>query len=55
MSVHSCNELCNIDERFHEIQKYEGESESWYASRDEMKDFLLKRIKKDMDLIEKLT
>ena len=54
MSAHSCNDLCDLDDKFHDIQKYEGESEVWSASRDEMKAFLLNRISELLELIKKL-
>lgn len=54
MSVHSCNKLCDIDIEFHNIQKYEGESEAWSASPDEMREFLHKKIEKTYSLLRKL-
>lgn len=54
MSVHSCNELCDLHYRFHEIQKYEGESEAWYASKGDMREFLIKKMTEITDLLKLL-
>lgn len=54
MSAHSCNELCDLDERFHSIQKYEGESEAWYATKEEMIEFCLKKMGEYYELIQKI-
>ena len=54
MSVHSCNELCEIDDRFHDIQKHEGEYESWSSDKAEMVNFLFKRIERNQELIRLL-
>lgn len=55
MSAHSCNELCSLDKRFHEIQKYEGEYEFWNASKQEMKEFLWKKVGELTELMNKLS
>jgi len=54
MSVHSCNKLCELDDEFHKIQKYEGESEMWWATPNEMREFLHRKIEKIYNLIRKL-
>jgi len=51
MSCHSCNELCKIDVRFHEIQKYEGAWEGWSATKDEMREYLINKIREYSNLI----
>ena len=54
MSAHGCNELCDLDERFHEIQKYEGEFEAWSAYTEEIREILLKKIEGYYYLLIKL-
>lgn len=54
MSAHSCNNLCEMDRRFHDIQKYEGPYEAWYADADKMREFLAKRIAETAALIDLL-
>lgn len=54
MSAHSCNELCELHDRFHEIQKYEGEHEAWYASKEDMRDFLVKKMVEFVELLSLL-
>lgn len=54
MSAHACNELCSLDDRFHNIQKYEGEYDSWYADKDQMRNFIHKKIEELYELLRKL-
>lgn len=54
MSVHSCNELCELDDSFHSIQKYEGENEGWCATHNEMREWIHKKIEKYYSLLRKL-
>lgn len=58
MSIHSCNDLCELDERFHDIQKYEGGGELWAeiggASKEEMKNYIYKRVSREMELLKLL-
>lgn len=41
MSCHSCSELCDIDERIHDIIKHCGPHEAWHPTRTEFLMFLL--------------
>lgn len=41
MSAHSCNDLCDKDERFHRIQKQQHEA--LLLSHGEMREYLIKR------------
>lgn len=54
MSAHSCNELCEIDEKFHEIQKTDYEFRGLNASKDEMKNLLTRKIIDLHELFKKL-
>lgn len=54
MSAHSCNELCELSEEFHDIQKHEGPHEAWYASKQEMRALLNERLHETYKLLELL-
>ncbi len=54
MSIHGCNELCDLDDRFHSIQKYEGYFTCETATKEEMRDYLTKRISELAELLAKL-
>ncbi len=54
MSAHSCNDLCKIDDEFHIIQKYGSDDESWWMSKEDMRNHLLKEIQNLFTLLNKL-
>ena len=57
MSCHSCNELCEIDREFHDIQK-NGRHEGWRASKEDTEKWIMDQLHEKTayyySLIEKL-
>lgn len=54
MGVHSCSPYCDIDERFHDLLKYEMDEASCYMGKDELMTELLKKRQELDELIMKL-
>ncbi len=54
MSIHGCNDLCNLDRRFHDIQRNEGDFSCETADKEEMREYLTKRIGELAELLAKL-
>jgi hypothetical protein len=51
MSVHSCSPYCDLDDRFHEVLKYQLDARSCYLSNDDLKTKLLKKRQELDELI----